>query len=270
MSLPLEDFYEDIIGKAQRGLGISDTDLLAQSELTSEQLQQAHDGICEEETARKLATALNLGAEALIACGQKSWHPSISSLPEHFWQLTTDYQDIMTVNAYVAAHPDTREALIFDSGADAQPILDILEQNDLQAVALLITHSHGDHVVEVPRLKQELAIPVYAVENGAECDHTFTWGNTLTLAGFEIECRRTSGHASDGTTFAFNLGGQSIAMTGDALFAGSMGGANDHWREALTNTRKNILSLPDTTLCCPGHGPVTSVALEKQNNPFFA
>ncbi|MEM6601450.1 MAG: MBL fold metallo-hydrolase, partial [Verrucomicrobiota bacterium] len=61
-----------------------------------------------------------------------------------------------------------------------------------------------------------------------------------------------------------------VAITGDALFAGSMGGANDCWQEALTCTRRNILSLPDDTLLCPGHGPVTTVALEKSNNPFFA
>ncbi len=270
MPLPLEDFYEDIIGKAQRGLGFSDADLIAQAGIDATALQAAQDSTFVEATARALAPALNLGADALVACGQKSWHPSIQSLPDHFWQLTTDYQGIMTVNAYVTAHPDTKEAIIFDSGADAQPILDLLQEHNLSAKAILITHSHGDHIVEIPKLKQELAVPVYAVENGANCDTTFAWGDTLSLAGFEIECRRTSGHAADGTTFTFILENQSIAITGDALFAGSMGGANDHWQEALTHTRDNIMSLPDATLCCPGHGPVTSVALENKNNPFFA
>ncbi len=270
MSLPLEDFYEDIIGKAQRGLGLSDAALIAQTGLTAQQLQAAQDGQLDAAVARKLAAALNLGAEALIACGQNAWHPSITSLPNNFWQLTTDYKGVMTVNAYVVANPETRDALIFDSGADAQPILDALQQHHLCATAILITHSHGDHIIEVPTLKKELAVPVFAVEGGADCDRCFSWGDTLSLAGFELECRRTSGHAADGTTFVFSLALQAIAVTGDALFAGSMGGANDHWQEALDDTRNHILTLPDNTLLCPGHGPVTTVALEKKHNPFFS
>jgi glyoxylase-like metal-dependent hydrolase (beta-lactamase superfamily II) len=267
--LTLEDFYEDIIGKAQRGLGLSDADLIAQTGLTAAQLTAAQDGQFDQPVARKLAMVLNLNADALVASGQKSWHPSIDSPPQHFWQVTTDYKGVMTVNAYIVAQPETGDALIFDSGADAHPILDILQHNNLCATALLITHNHGDHVTAVPTLKQELAVPVFAVETGASCDRPFSWGNTLKIAGFEIHCHQTSGHAPDGTTFSLQLDNQPIAITGDALFAGSMGGANHHWQEALTHTRQHILSLPESTLLCPGHGPITSVQLEQKHNPFF-
>ena len=270
MSLPLEDFYEDILGKAQRGLGFSDQELAAQAAITPEQLQEAQQGQFNETVARQLAQTLKLGADALVACGLKSWQPAVDTLPRNFWQLTSNYQGIMTVNAYVAGHPETGEALIFDSGADAAPILELLKKQNLHPAALLVTHSHGDHIVEIPRLKQELDVPVYAVQGGADCDHRFDWGDTLSLGGFTIECRRTSGHAADGTTFYFQLEDQPIAITGDALFAGSMGGANNHWQEALTYTRNQILSLPEKTLLCPGHGPLTTVANEKHSNPFFS
>jgi glyoxylase-like metal-dependent hydrolase (beta-lactamase superfamily II) len=61
-----------------------------------------------------------------------------------------------------------------------------------------------------------------------------------------------------------------IAIVGDSLFAGSMGGGNVSYRDALRNNLEKILRLPDETIICPGHGPMTTVGEEKQHNPFFA
>jgi glyoxylase-like metal-dependent hydrolase (beta-lactamase superfamily II) len=61
-----------------------------------------------------------------------------------------------------------------------------------------------------------------------------------------------------------------VAIVGDSLFAGSMGGAPNAFRLALENNRNKILSLPPETLICPGHGPLTTVELERRHNPFFA
>ena len=61
-----------------------------------------------------------------------------------------------------------------------------------------------------------------------------------------------------------------VAIVGDALFASSMGGGKVSYLDALRTTRNEILSLPDSTILCPGHGPLTSVAEELEHNPFFA
>jgi glyoxylase-like metal-dependent hydrolase (beta-lactamase superfamily II) len=61
-----------------------------------------------------------------------------------------------------------------------------------------------------------------------------------------------------------------VAIVGDSLFAGSMGGGNVSYRDAVENNLKQILTLPDETVLCPGHGPMTTVAEEKKHNPFFA
>jgi len=61
-----------------------------------------------------------------------------------------------------------------------------------------------------------------------------------------------------------------IAIVGDSLFAGSMGGGNVSYEDALRNNREKILTLPDETIICPGHGPLTTVGKEKRDNPFFA
>jgi len=270
MPLPLEDYYEDIIGKAQRGLGLSDADLIAQTGIPADAITRAKSGTFEEPVARKLAPVLHLSEEALVACGKKEWHPGIDVLPHCLKRLTTDYKGIMEVNAYIAIHPISNQAVIYDTGADSKPILDFFAEADVSACALLITHNHGDHIMGIDLIRKELAVPVYAVEGGAEADEHFQWGETLTLGGFTIETRQTTGHAPDGTTYVFQLSKQGVAVVGDALFSGSMGGANDAWQEALKHSREQILSLPDSTLLCPGHGPVTTVGLEKKHNPILA
>ena len=60
-----------------------------------------------------------------------------------------------------------------------------------------------------------------------------------------------------------------IAIVGDSLFAGSMGGGQISFQDALKNNREKILTLPEDTIICPGHGPLTSVAEEMTYNPFF-
>ena len=61
-----------------------------------------------------------------------------------------------------------------------------------------------------------------------------------------------------------------IAIVGDSLFAGSMGGGNVSYRDALRNNVEKILTLPEETIISPGHGPMTTVGEEKRHNPFFA
>jgi hydroxyacylglutathione hydrolase len=60
-----------------------------------------------------------------------------------------------------------------------------------------------------------------------------------------------------------------VAIVGDSIFASSMGGGMISYEDALRNNKEKILTLPGNTVICPGHGPMTTVAEEKANNPFF-
>jgi glyoxylase-like metal-dependent hydrolase (beta-lactamase superfamily II) len=62
---------------------------------------------------------------------------------------------------------------------------------------------------------------------------------------------------------------QTVAVVGDAIFAGSMGGGAISFADALSNNRRKIFTLPDDTVLCPGHGPLTSVGEQKRHNPFY-
>jgi glyoxylase-like metal-dependent hydrolase (beta-lactamase superfamily II) len=92
------------------------------------------------------------------------------------------------------------------------------------------------------------------------------------LGSLRISHRATPGHAEDGTTYLIGSwpeNAPAVAIVGDAIFAGSMGRGNPSWELARQKVREQILSLPEKTLICPGHGPLTSVGQEKENNPFF-
>ena len=92
------------------------------------------------------------------------------------------------------------------------------------------------------------------------------------LGSLRITNRDTPGHAEEGVTYI--IGGwpedaPHVAIVGDAIFAGSMGRGKQSWDLARQKVREQIFSLPSETLLCPGHGPLTTVAEEKANNPFF-
>ena len=116
MSIPLEDNFTDIIGKAQRGLGISDSQLAEKSGASVEAIRQLRDGHFDRTTIDQIAPVLQLDAAALAEFAQEKWQPNEVSL-EGLAQFNTAYHD-MKVNAYLVWDPVSKEAVAFDSGAD--------------------------------------------------------------------------------------------------------------------------------------------------------
>ena len=100
---------------------------------------------------------------------------------------------------------------------------------------------------------------------------TFTLGDTESWesGGLRIEPRSTWGHSKGGITFVVTGLARPVAIVGDAIFAGSMGGGGISYPAALQTNRDEILTLPPETILCPGHGPMTTVAEEREHNPFF-
>src|SRR5204862_1093740 len=98
---------------------------------------------------------------------------------------------------------------------------------------------------------------------------TFEAGKRFSVGALQIETRQTKGHSPGGITFVVSGLPNPIAVVGDAMFAASMGGGAVSYADALKTNRENILPLPDDTILCPGHGPLTTVGEEKVHNPFF-
>ncbi len=269
MPPPLEDNASDILGKAMRGQGFDAAALAAKAGISSAAWKDALAGAVDEHVLARLAEALGLDAGALVALARGAWKPAPVELAG-LEAFTTPFDDI-TVNAYLVCGPEGRGAAAFDSGADATPMLDRLQRLGARLEFLFLTHTHGDHVLEVDRIAERTGarVLVSAAEPLAGAE-TFEPGASFSVGGLSIGTRLTRGHSRGGTTYVVEGLGRPVAVTGDALFAGSMGGAMVSYADALRTNREQIFTLPDDTVLCPGHGPMTTVGEERRHNPFFA
>jgi glyoxylase-like metal-dependent hydrolase (beta-lactamase superfamily II) len=270
MSIPLEDNVSDIIGKAQRGLGLSDNQLAERAGVSSEKIQMLRDGDFDDDVLERAAPILKLDATALRKLAGGKWNPEAIGEVAGLAQFNTIYGD-MTVNAYLVWDPVGRNAVAFDTGADCGEMLVRIEKEKLDVRLILLTHAHPDHVADLRRLRKETGAPAYIseleAEEGAE---PIEEGKRFRAGALKIEARLTSGHSPGGMTYVVTGLSRPIAIVGDSLFAGSMGGGNVSYDDALRNNREKILTLPEEAIVCPGHGPLTTVGKEKQDNPFFA
>jgi hydroxyacylglutathione hydrolase len=268
--IPLEDNVGDIIGKAQRGLRISETELAEKARVSSQKIRELREGHFDELALLRVAPVLGLAARALCELAKGEWHPKKVDAQEGFAQFNTHYHD-MAVNAYLVWDPASRVAAAFDTGADSSEMVRFASHNKLKVNLILLTHAHADHVADLPRLREETGGEVFAPAResvpGAE---PIEQGKRFRLGALQIESRLTWGHSQGGMTFVVTGLAYPVAIVGDSLFAGSMGGGNVSYNDALRNNLEKILALPDETIICPGHGPMTTVGEEKEHNPFFA
>jgi hydroxyacylglutathione hydrolase len=270
MAIPLEDNFTDVIGKAQRGLQISDSELAQRAGLAQTRIRELREGKIENEALKKIAPVLRLDANALVELAASKWQPDKLGNFDGLAQFTTDYSG-MTVNSYLAWDLESKHAAAFDTGADCREILRLATRENLSIKMILLTHAHSDHVADLPRLREETGAQVFAPARelvpGAE---RVEEGKRFHLGKLAIEARLTWGHSPGGITYIVDGLARPVAIVGDSLFAGSMGGGNVSYGDALRNNLEKILTLPDETVICPGHGPITTVGEEKEHNPFFA
>jgi glyoxylase-like metal-dependent hydrolase (beta-lactamase superfamily II) len=266
--IPLEDTYADIVGKAMRGLKLGDSEVAARADVSAAAVQSLREGAFDETTARAVAPVLGLGAAQLVAAGKKAWTPQpvqVAGLAA----FNTPFED-MTVNSYVAWDIASRDAVAFDTGADASGALDLLAREKLTLRLILLTHTHGDHIYDLDRLREKTGAAAFVGDReSVEGAEKFSAGRTFTCGSLRIESRLTWGHSPGGITYVIRGLARPVAIVGDAVFAGSMGGGGVSYADALATNRKEILSLPDDTVLCPGHGPLTTVDEQKRHNPFF-
>ncbi len=270
--IPLEDNFDDIINKAQRGLGIADADLAQRSEVSAADLAAVKSGEPIIPVLRRVARHLRLGPDALEVSAKKTWYPRQPDFTSGFAVFNTPYED-MRVNSYLVWDSRTRHAAAFDTGATCEPMLDLIHAERLDLRSVFITHTHEDHIADLTRLAGATTADIWASEF-EPVDHpkakTFRENAHFHIGALAIKTLLTSGHSPGLTTFYITGLSWPLAITGDAIFAGSLGGSPTHFADQLLNTKKKILSLPrDTVLAC-GHGPLTTVVQELQHNPFFA
>ncbi len=269
--IPLEDNFTDVIGKAQRGLGLTDQALAAKAGLLPGDLAAVKSGEIKEHALRAVARVLRLGEEALLGLARREWYPPQPIFPRGFAMFNTPFED-MTVNSYAIWDTATRQAAAFDTGADCGGMLDTIAAESLGLRYIFLTHTHDDHIADLARLADATGAEVWAHElepaprQGAK---TFKENAHFHLGELAIKTLLTSGHSRGQTTYYVTGLAYPLAVAGDSLFAGSMGGGLVSYSDQYRNNQDKILRLPaDTVLAC-GHGPLTTVREEKAHNPFF-
>jgi hydroxyacylglutathione hydrolase len=268
--IDLEDNVGDIVGKAQRGLGISDSELAKKSGASTDTIRKIRDGDLDEATLREIAPVLDLDPDAIVNLARGKWKPEPLENFDGLAQFTTDYSG-MKVNAYLVWDSGSKHAAAFDTGADCNGMLKLATKENLSIKMILLTHAHPDHVADLPRLREETGAQVFGPAReplpGVE---RIEEGKHFRLGKIDIEARLTWGHSPGGMTFVCVGLARPVAIVGDSMFAGSMGGGNMSYKDAVQNNLNKILTLPEETIICPGHGPTTTVGEERKHNPFFA
>lgn len=212
------------------------------------------DAAVQEASSRATATALAPRAPMLLA---------------HFMHVVGPFES----NAYLMADEASgAPALLVDAGGYGPGLRSFLEERGLPLAAILLTHHHPDHVVALPEILA--AHPGVAVVSPAPIEaaphaRIVGEGDRVEAAGFEFEVFRLSGHTPESVGFHCRAAG--VCCTGDAIFAGSVGGtaSEELHAEELSNLRRTVLALPAETELLSGHGPATTVRIELGGNPFL-
>lgn len=269
--LPLEDLFTDVIGKAQRGLKISDDVLAEKAGVFPASLSELKSGVFNESAISKIAPVLGLDAASLVVMAQSTWRPHPIQM-EGLAQFNTPFDD-MTVNSYVVWDPATRLAAAFDSGASCAPMLDFIKRFGLNLEFVFLTHTHPDHIADIYKLRVETGNPTLFYNEREQWKNgrafTIREADNWELGSLSIEARSTWGHSKGGTSYVVSGLTKPVVVVGDALFASSMGGGMISYADALQTNREQLFTLPDQTIVCPGHGPLTTIGEEKAHNPFY-
>lgn len=161
------------------------------------------------------------------------------------------------MNTYSLICPTTRASVLFDPGADP----DILESMvaDSKPVAILLTHSHPDHVGALAEMRKRLGVPLFAHQGvaarGIQSDQTLADGDTVPVGNHRLRVYYTPGHIDDQICFAIENDPRIIV--GDTIFAGGPGKtwSVEGFQTTLNTLRTVVLQWPDDSICYPGHGP---------------
>lgn len=196
-------------------------------------------------------------------------------------------------NCYVLEDEKTKEALIVDPGSELEKIISIVEEKHLHPLAVLLTHAHFDHIGALDQARDRWGIPVFLHKNETDwlgdpnkngsaffsmteaisvrpAEKTLTQGKGQVIGPFLFDVLETPGHSPGGVSFYFEK--EQTVFCGDALFNGSIGrsdGFGGDGQLLVRSIREKLLTLPEDTVVCPGHGFTTTVRHEADTNPFL-
>jgi len=196
-------------------------------------------------------------------------------------------------NSYILRpSSNSSDCIIIDTGLQSEELLDFLKKSKLNPLALILTHGHPDHTTGVSALRDDFPrIQVYIhaldakllvsppsllvamagirIRRAASADVLIEGPTTVEIAGIVLEVFHTPGHTPGGICLYSREDG--VVFVGDTLFEGSVGRTDlgGDMAQLINSIKQKLLTLPDETIVCPGHGPQTTIARERTYNPFL-
>ena len=187
-------------------------------------------GEIDENLINAMACELKLDSQKLIRSAKKKWYPAPLEIVG-LKRISSTYGN-MIVNAYVVWDQVSRNAWIFDTGTDPKPILAFIEEAKLKVDAIFLTHTHRDHVSCLDDLRTKfvnLNVYVHQLELLDGCEPIEEEFKN-SIDSLSLIAKHTHGHSIGGMTYVIDGLEKPVAIVGDAIFAGSMGGGMVSYR----------------------------------------
>lgn len=276
----LEDLFGDIVGKALRGQGLAAREVERRSGLAVGDLGKIADqGFVPDDTrVRALADVLGLHGKRLMDSARQAWFPKSPDGAFRSERIGVERLVVghsIQMNSYIFWDTETKEAAFLDPGDEAERLMAAIGRRGLKPVKVLLTHGHGDHTGALRAVKEAYHIPAFIDERefpligdlSGLIDGRVTEGWRTQVGRLGARAISLPGHTPGGTGFVV----EDVLFSGDALFAGSLGGTRslDAYTGQFRAVRDKALGLPEETTVFPGHGPATTVDEERRHNPFL-
>ncbi len=275
-TLPLEDELGDVLDKAIRRSGLASDAVAVRAGVAMARLHDAVDYrselTCDE--LRRLAAVLGLNEVGLCALGAGRYPvPEIGALPFCVWPLRMPH-GIGVANAYLIGECGSARAVLFDTGAGIAALESVWPASVRQLDAVLLTHIEREHAGGLCDVVARFGVSEALIPVGAKapCGRPFGEGETRRFGAIEVSAFTTPGHAAQHNCYlvrsATARDSVAVLISGDLVFAGSVGGAYFSHEQLQSNLRRMLATVSPRTVLAPGHGPLTTVENELRYNPF--